>query len=337
METIRVIVSDPPIPGGLFLTPPRKKGLSRPVIRIETAFHSWYDKRVVREGHGLWGAVERLQLKGPLTENIRKARQMAYRNRTTMGGDRSVFTTTHWSVFLDARTIDQSHQREILGHLITKYWRPVYCYLRRKGHSDDVAKDLTQGFFHEVVLGKNFFQQADPRRGRFRTLLLVALRNYVVSIHRAETRRKRHPGGDCVSLDEFDDHCLPPQVREREPHEVFNYIWASELLDTVLEDVHRDCVRDGKETHWRLFWERVLQPIINNADQPSLQELCKRFSIEDEKTASNMLITVKRRFRMALSRHIREHVGSEEEVDEELREMMAALTGGSLALDSRSA
>jgi DNA-directed RNA polymerase specialized sigma24 family protein len=265
---------------------------------------------------------------GPLIRIIRREEQMAYRDRTTMGGNRSVFTTTHWSVFLDARTIDETRQREVLGHLITKYWRPVYCYLRRKGHSNDAAKDLTQGFFHEIVLGKNLFQQANPRKGRFRTLLLVALGNYVVSIHRAETRRKRHPGEECVSLDQFDDHGLPPQIREREPHEVFNYIWATQLLDEVLEEVHRDCVRDGKEVHWQLFSDRVLQPIIDQADPPSLGQLCMRFNIEGEQTASNMLVTVKRRFRMALSRHVREHVGSEGEVDEELRDMMTVLTGG---------
>ena len=36
------------------------------------------------------------------------------------------------------------------------------------------TKDLTQGFFHEVVLDRNLIQRADQVKGRFRSFLLHA-------------------------------------------------------------------------------------------------------------------------------------------------------------------
>lgn len=58
-------------------------------------------------------------------------------------------------------------RRPILDFLIRRYWKPVYCFVRRSGFDDEHAKDLVQEFFM-VVLSKNLFAKADPTRGRFR-------------------------------------------------------------------------------------------------------------------------------------------------------------------------
>ncbi len=253
---------------------------------------------------------------------------MAFRDQTKMGGDRSYFTTTHWSVVLEAGTHDVGRRQEAMNCLLGRYWKPVYCYLRRKGHSDDAAKDLTQGFFEEIVLGKQLIPQADPRKGRFRTFMLSALDRYVVSCHRARTRKKRCPKSELVSLDVFEDCGLPPQSKEMEPHELFAHVWAASLLDEVLEEVKQGCIRDGMQAFWELFREHVLEPITTGTSPPPLRDLCRRLGISDETKAANMIVTVKRRFQVAMRQMTRQHVDSDEEVDDEIRDLMQILSRG---------
>jgi RNA polymerase sigma-70 factor (ECF subfamily) len=236
-----------------------------------------------------------------------------------LGPAGDAFQTTHWSEILRARTQDDARRREVLNTILERYWRPVYCYLRRKGRSDADAKDLTQGFFHEVVLGRGLLQQADRERGRFRNLLLTALTHYVTSEHRAEAARKRRP--DAMNA--------PPQSKHLDrasPEDAFHHAWASALLDQVLGDVRRECCQGGKAVHWEVFRARVLGPIMEDAAPPSLADLCAAHGIVDEAKASNMIITVKRRFQAALTRRIRERVSSDAEVEEEIRDLVEILS-----------
>ena len=99
------------------------------------------------------------------------------------GGQRETFLTTHWSLIEDVKK-QPDKDRALIGLLLKRYWKPVYCYLRRKGYDNEQAKDLTQGFFHEVVLNRHLLERADSKKGRFRTLLLHTLNQYLVDEYR---------------------------------------------------------------------------------------------------------------------------------------------------------
>src|SRR5512137_1615429 len=99
---------------------------------------------------------------------------MAPRDQTDMGGTAETFLTTHWSL-IEGVQKQQDPDRALIDLLLGRYWKPVYCFIRRKGYANEEAKDLTQGFFHEVVLNRHLFERADPNRGSFRSLLLHAL------------------------------------------------------------------------------------------------------------------------------------------------------------------
>lgn len=66
--------------------------------------------------------------------------------------------------------------------------------------------------------------------------------------------------------------------------------------------------------HWHAFHDRVLQPILEATDPPSLPELCRRHGIADPAKASNMIVTVKRRFQDTIRRHIRQSHATEADV-----------------------
>jgi len=247
-------------------------------------------------------------------------------DKTSMGGAKEAFTTTRWSQIRRAQTQHDGRRQAVLGGLLARYWKPVYCYLRRKGHDNEAAKDLTQGFFHEVVLGRGLIQQADHTKGRFRTFLLTALDRYVTSVHRAQTAKKRLPKEGLLSLDGFDSPSVPEPSHTATPDEAYNYAWACTLVDQALAELEQECREGGKATHWEVFRARVLLPIADNVTRP-LPGLCAELGIENESKASNMLVTAKRRFRAILRRLVRQFVHSDAQIDEEIRELMGILSG----------
>jgi hypothetical protein len=205
--------------------------------------------------------------------------------------------------------------------LLDHYWKPVYCYLRRKGHTNEQSKDLTQGFFHEVVLERHLAEKADPEKGRFRSFLLMALNRYLANVRKHDERQRRTPSGKLVPLDVVEPPELSQLAAQSDPEDCFNYAWVSTLLERVLEEVEGNCHREGKIVHWHLFHDRVLAPITDRTDSVPLAEICSRYGIEDEAKASNMIVTVKRRFQRLLKENLRKSVMSDALLADELEEI----------------
>jgi len=245
---------------------------------------------------------------------------MSYNDQTDIGGEGQTFLTTHWTLIESIRTGDDS-SRALIGSLLKNYWKPVYCYLRRHGYGNEEAKDLTQAFYHEIVLGNELIQQADRRKGRFRSFLLAALRRYLINVKHKETALKRVPKGKLVPLDVIDPESVVAVSNDLSPDDCFNYAWVSSLLERVLDEVEATCHEDGMTIYWKVFEERVLQPILDDTEPPSVKEICHRYGVPDGTKLANMMVTVKRRIQSALKKHIRDLVTSREEVSDELQEM----------------
>ena len=238
-----------------------------------------------------------------------------------MGGTGQAFLTTHWSLVEGAGSDDQEKSQALISLLLQRYWKPVYCYLRRKGHHSEEAKDLTQGFFHEVVLEHRLIEKADATKGRFRTLLLVALDRYLGDVRDRENAQKRKPKGKLVPLDMAEPPEVPASIAESDPQSTFHYAWVSALLEQVFEKVERACHHDGKTVHWCIFRDRVLNSIMERSKPPALNEIVSKYGLQDESKASNMIVTVKRRLQAALRQRLRESVTSDEQVASEWEQM----------------
>jgi DNA-directed RNA polymerase specialized sigma24 family protein len=244
---------------------------------------------------------------------------MGYQDPTEMGGAVEVFLTTHWTLIHQIKS-DEDKDRALINLMLERYWKPVYCYLRRKGYDNESAKDLTQGFLHEVVLNRELIHKADRSRGRFRSLLLTALNRYLVNIKESEMARTRIPPDKLVSLEVVD----PPELQmitESNPDDFYHYVWLSALLEQVLYTVKTGCEQDGLEIHWQVFEDRVVRPILQGFASPSLSEVCQKYGIQDEKKTSNMIVTVKRRFHTALKEYVRSTVASDNHIQAELSDI----------------
>src|SRR6516165_7840500 len=104
-----------------------------------------------------------------------------------------VFATTHWSVVMTAGATGSAQAAAALEKLCASYWYPLYAHVRRRGHDPETARDLTQGFFAEI-LTNGAIALADSGRGRFRTFLLAALDNFLHHHHRDANALKRGGG-----------------------------------------------------------------------------------------------------------------------------------------------
>jgi len=250
---------------------------------------------------------------------------MGRRDRTFIGGANESFRSTQWADIVRAREGDPAARQKAVARILGQYWKPVYCYLRRKGYGNEKAKDLTQGFFCDIVLGRGLIERADPGKGKFRAFLLKALTNYAVSVARAEQAGKRMPREGLVTLDD-DDRSVPEPRHGASPEEAFHCAWAASLIEGVLADVERACRADGLQKHWRVFHAMVVAPILHGEAPPPAAELCTTLGIASPAKAYNMNVTVKRRFQAGLCDRVCQYVTSEAEVADEIREIMAALS-----------
>src|SRR5438045_3258942 len=111
------------------------------------------------------------------------------------------FTTTHWSVVLDAQGQSPAAQ-EALEKLCRTYWRPVYAFIRRQGARPEEAEDLTQGFF-SLLLQRRDFDAVRKEKGRLRSYLLTSLKHFLVSEQRRGMTAKRGRGQGLIPLEEL--------------------------------------------------------------------------------------------------------------------------------------
>ncbi|PYI71046.1 MAG: hypothetical protein DMF02_07400, partial [Verrucomicrobia bacterium] len=151
------------------------------------------------------------------------------------------FLTTRWSIVLscaDSGT-DEKKAQAALAELCKIYWRPVFAFICRQGHSVPDAQDLTQDFFAKVIKGR-LLQGADRNRGRFRSLLLTALQRF---LHDEVDKRHAHKRGGDLRFVSWDDWMteapshlsIPEQESDKwSPERVFDVRWAATVVERAL-------------------------------------------------------------------------------------------------------
>ena len=242
---------------------------------------------------------------------------------TDMGGPDIRFQSTRWTELIESGGRDETERREILGELLLRYWKPIYFYLRRKNYDSEAAKDLTQGFFSEIILEKQLLKKVDKHRGRFRNYLLRSLENYICSEEMKNRALKRRPQAGLVSLDHINPGEIADVTSNITLEDSFNYMWASEFLRMVCQDVENACRLNNLSLHWEVFNKRVLGPILDKQPPPSIDEICRELGIESKDRASNMIGVVKKRFRSTMAMHLRQLVDSPEQIDQEYNDLLA--------------
>ena len=231
---------------------------------------------------------------------------------------------TDWSMIAQVAKHDQQAASDALERLVRRYWSAVYAYIRGTGRDVHEASDLTQGFVCDIIISRRLCDYADPRRGRFRTLLLNAVKNYLREQHRNDKRARHarhHPPPPPLTA----DWVVPELGTNDTPEEAFCYHWSATLIRQVLNTVRAGCMADGLEAHWKIFEHRVVRPMLFNDPATEYTVLVEQLNLKDESQAANMMITVKRRFVRALYIEVGRTVIDPEQVEDELHALLRDL------------
>lgn len=232
------------------------------------------------------------------------------------------FATTHWSLVAAARPDEASQIRakEALEELCRVYWFPLYAFVRGRGYSAVDAQDLTQSFF-ATMIETSGFESADRERGRFRSYLLGAMKHFLANEwHRARTQKR----GGQVQFIEW--AALDPEGRYAgsakqwdSPEHLFDCEWALEIVSRALQALREEMAEAGRSDRFDL-----LKGSLTGEDELPREEIATQLdiSVGAVKVAIHRL---RQRYRQLLRAAIADTVSSEEDLQDEMRYLVAVL------------
>ena len=236
--------------------------------------------------------------------------------------------TTRWSVVLSCTDSkgDEEKAHAALAELCKIYWRPVFAFICRQGHSVPDAQDLTQDFFAMVLKGR-LLQRADRSRGRFRSLVLKALQNF---LHDAvDKRHARKRGGDVqfVSWDDWMAEApsrlsLPTKDSESwSPERIFDVRWAATVVERALRQLGDECEKRGR----RRVFDVLSVCLMGEREDVRYAKFSKMLGLSEEALKS-LVHRLRGRYRALLREEVALTVEKSDEIDDELRYLFSALT-----------
>jgi RNA polymerase sigma-70 factor (ECF subfamily) len=245
-------------------------------------------------------------------------------------GEPHEFVTTRWSLILSAanRASEEQKAHDALAELCRTYWRPIFSFVRARGHSIEDAQDLTQDFFVKVM-ELDWLEHANPSRGRFRSLLLRSLQNFLINA--AEKTHARKRGGDVefISWDNWNaespsQFSIPVHTSESLPPErLFDLTWATTVVEHALQRLREECESRGK-----LWLFQALSPhLTQERDEVSYAKLSVELGMP-ESAVKKQLHNMRQRYRSLLRAEVSQTVENPDDIDDEIRYLCASLATG---------
>ena len=232
-----------------------------------------------------------------------------------------LFATTHWSVVLAAGQPDAPGHRAALEELCRTYWYPIYAFIRRRGVAPVDAEDFTQEFFARL-LAREWLAGVEKNDSRFRAFLLTAVSRFLANEHDRATAAKRGGGATLLELDDaehrFQAEAAGPDSLER----AYDRHWAMTVMDAALRrlgEEARDNQRGATFEPLSAFLSREPAPGEYDALAPKLRMNAGAIGVA--------VFRLRRRYREIVRSLIAETVANPDEVEAELRHLIAVLRG----------
>ncbi len=234
----------------------------------------------------------------------------------------SSFATTRWTLILDAARHGETDTRgaapsaaaRALAELCAGYRPPLLAHALRRGLSPADAEDAVQGFFQKLLrLGS--LASLRPRELRFRAWLLAAFNHHLADL-RDHARAARRDVRRNAPLDEARELLAV----EPAPDHAFDRAWALALLQTVTERLRAEQAAAGRAKQFE-----VLAPGLagRSADAPHAA-MAARLGL-NEAALRVALHRLRQRYRQLLRDEIAHTVPRAEDIDDELRHLIAAV------------
>ena len=232
----------------------------------------------------------------------------------------AAFTTTHWSVVLEAQG-ESPAAKEALEKLCRTYWRPVYAFLRRQGFGREEAEDITQGFFAQL-LERRKFSAIREEKGRLRSFLLGALKYFLADEQRRAMAIKRGKGQRLIPLEELradkriDMEPADPVTAEM----IYERRWALTVLEQVLDRLKNEYQSAGNTG----LFDSLKQLLPDEPGSPSQAEIAAQLGMT-ENALRQAFYRFRQRYQSLLREEIANTVATPGDIEDELRHLIAVL------------
>jgi RNA polymerase sigma factor (sigma-70 family) len=232
----------------------------------------------------------------------------------------SSFTTTRWSVVLEAQTESPTAQ-QALEKLCRIYWPPIYSFVQRKGVDSEEAKDLTQEFFADL-LEQRSLTAVRKEKGRFRSYLLGALKYFLADEHRRAMAIKRGKGQRPVPLEELsvDERTEMESADSITAEQIYERRWASTLLERVLKLLKNEYVAAGNA----VLFDSLKQLLPDEPGSPSQADIAGQLGMTSN-AVRQAFHRFRQRYQLLLREEIAHTVATPGDVEDELRHLIAVV------------
>src|SRR5438067_771003 len=241
-------------------------------------------------------------------------------NASRACGSPVAFTTTHWSVVLEAQGESPAAQ-EALEKLCRMYWRPIYSFVRRQGIGPADAEDLTQGFFASLLEHRNL-NAVRKEQGRLRSYLLGALKYFVADERRRGMAIKRGKGQRLIPLEElqaderFEIGPADPVTAEL----IYERRWASTVLERVLNLLKDEYRRAGNAA----LFDSLKELLPGEPDAPSQKDIAAQLGMT-ENAVRQAFYRFRQHYQSLLREEIAQTVATPGDIEDELRHLIAVV------------
>ena len=231
------------------------------------------------------------------------------------------FQTTRWSVVLQAGEDEGGASRDALAQLCEAYWYPAYGFVRSQGYSEEDARDLTQSYF-ATLLDKGFLRDLSPELGRFRSFLLVSIRNYLHNERDRERALKRGGEARHVTIDvrEAESRMVTEKSADPSPARSFEVRWALTVVRRSMDRLEKELVAADQAARFTL----LRGFLIGDAPTLSYEDIAERLQLS-ENAVKSMVRRLRKRFGVVLRAEVAQTIDRREDVDEELRYLLRTL------------
>ncbi|HOC56266.1 MAG TPA: sigma-70 family RNA polymerase sigma factor [Verrucomicrobiota bacterium] len=233
------------------------------------------------------------------------------------------FAPTRWTLVLRACGESPAAQAA-LGELCESYYAPVLAFICHTGRDADAARDLTQEFFTRV-LARHGFDTVEPGRGRFRSFLLGAVKNFLSNQYDRARAAKRGGGQVPVSIEagtgtNTTTELQIPDPAGQVPDTVFDREWALTLVERALSLLAGEFAAAGKSEQFE-----TLKPwLLGDVDSLSQAAAAERLGLT-EGAVKVAVHRLRRRFRELIKAEIAQTVSDPDQAQEELRYLVEVL------------
>lgn len=234
-------------------------------------------------------------------------------------GTPRLFPNTRWSVVLAARR-PSPESAAALEAICGAYWYPLYAYVRRCGQPPHDAQDLTQEFFCRL-LEKRWLDAADREKGRLRTFLISALKNFMANEWRRASAQKRGGGLASAPIDTaFAESRLAADPTALAPDEAFDQQWALTLLNLTVNRLRDEYAAAGRPEDF----EALKGSLMAGRGAIDYAATARRLNI-NEGAARVAVHRLRKRFREIYREEISQTLADGADLDAELSYLAAAL------------